>query len=759
MPSKTKAELGIDINVQTAKASKKVQKFSKNGKKSFDAMGKSAKQFSLALKGAIAIFAGRKLLGAFNEVIDAANAQEDAINSLNTQLKLAGDYSEETSQDMQDFASSLQEVSTQGDETTLELLALAKTFDTTNEGAKALTLASTELAAATGQDTVAAMRQLGKTLGGTTGRIAEAVPAIKELSAEQLKAGEGIKLVLDRFGGTATGKIATFSGATTQLKNSFGDLLEEIGFSVTKSDDLINVIDGFKNIVGVFSSFIKNQDLDIGAILAGGLTGLLKISVHVFKNISKTLSVLTHLGLEAAKGFSLMAKAVLSIGESETGLEILRTSFSSLLDLTGAFIAGLSVIGDALGLDSSALEEAAMKMASLSLEAENLDGEGLKKLNAGLDESIKDLDQMQVAVAETDLSFQGLGDSITTAFDKGSTAIKKTSADLAKGLDGPQTKLEVESETQIIDKKAFDGLGKGLLSSLSSASKKAGKEGGEEFGKAAVNKAGSAVAESLLPGFGGEIFNIFSNLSLMSDEEIGQFTQGIVDGAVMMVEVLAEKADVIVLALVDALITNGGLVRIAVALGKAFIEVVKVGFGLIFAGVKTFFENIGNSVFEGAKQFLAGIFSSITNAFQPLLNIGSTIFRAFIDGAQAVYDSISDALSIDIGGGGSGGLLGGSVIPGLLNKGGIVGLANGGSVPGAGNSDSQMTILTPGEIVIPKPATNDFSNVVADIAKQAVGSISNGAGQTQTVINQIVLNGEVLAEQILELNQDNARLA
>jgi hypothetical protein len=415
-------------------------------------------------------------------------------------------------------------------------------------------------------------------------------------------------------------------------------------------------------------------------------------------------------------------------------------------------------LGGALGFDTSGLDEAAQGIANLSFEMENLDKQGLANMQAGLDDNIKGLTEMQVEVAKTDLSFQGLGDSITGAFDKGSEAIEKTSKDLAKGLDGPQTKIQVETESQIVDKKAFDGLGDSLLTSLSSASKKAGKEGGEEFGKAAVNKTGSAVAESLLPGFGGEIFNIFSNLSLMSDEEIGQFTQGIVDGAVMMIELLAEKADVIILALVDALITNGGIVRIAVALGKAFVEIVRVGFGLIFAGFKTFFENIGNSIFEGAKSLLSGIWDAVTA-------LPKGIFGAFVDGAQAVYDSIADALSIEIpglgggGGGGSGGLLGGSIIPGVLNKGGIVGLANGGTVPGAGNSDSALTILTPGEIVIPKPATNDFANVVGDIAKQAVGSISGAAQGTQTVINQIVLNGEVLAEQILELNQNNARLA
>ena len=100
----TKAKLGIDIDVQSAKAGKKVQKLGKDGKKAFNAMEKASKQFSLAFKGAIALFAGQKVLGAFKSVTAAAIQQENAINALNTQLKLAGDFSEESSKDMQDFA-------------------------------------------------------------------------------------------------------------------------------------------------------------------------------------------------------------------------------------------------------------------------------------------------------------------------------------------------------------------------------------------------------------------------------------------------------------------------------------------------------------------------------------------------------------------------------------------------------------------------------------------------------------------------------
>jgi len=71
MPSK-KAELGIELSVQTSNASKKISKFSKKGKRSFDSMGKSAKQFSTLFKGAIALFAGKQIFDAFAGATQAA---------------------------------------------------------------------------------------------------------------------------------------------------------------------------------------------------------------------------------------------------------------------------------------------------------------------------------------------------------------------------------------------------------------------------------------------------------------------------------------------------------------------------------------------------------------------------------------------------------------------------------------------------------------------------------------------------------------
>lgn len=210
-----------------------------------------------------AAFAGRK-------VIAAASRQQDAINTLNNSLRAAGSFSEAASQDFQKFASELQKVSTVGDEVTLELGALARNFTQTNAQAKQLTKAAIELSAATGISLESAVKNLGKTFGGLTGELGESVPALRNLTKEQLKAGEAVDFVLERFGGSAAAQVNTFSGAITQLGNIFGDLLEEIGFLIIESPKVVAAINfisqQFKSASDATKEFGASRDV-IGELL------------------------------------------------------------------------------------------------------------------------------------------------------------------------------------------------------------------------------------------------------------------------------------------------------------------------------------------------------------------------------------------------------------------------------------------------------------------------------------------------------------
>lgn len=251
----------------------------------------------VALGATIAtVFAGRAIL-------EAAQRQEDAVNQLNNSLRSAGTFSEEASLGIQRFATALQGATTLGDELILEQVALARNFTRTNEEAQRLTEAAVELSAATGISLDSAVKNLGKTFGGLTGELGESVPALRNLTKEQLQAGEAIDFVLDRFGGSAAAQVNTFSGAVTQLSNVFGDLLEEIGFVITKSPVVVEtfkfisaeiqrLIKGFGNIQSSSQDIFKPivlSAIDVSNFFVSTLGPVVDIVNTIFNRLGKTI--------------------------------------------------------------------------------------------------------------------------------------------------------------------------------------------------------------------------------------------------------------------------------------------------------------------------------------------------------------------------------------------------------------------------------------------------------------------------------------
>jgi hypothetical protein len=179
--------------------------------------------------------------------------------------------------------------------------ALARNFTKTNEEAEKLTEAAIQLSAATGKGLEESVQQLGKTMSGMTGKLAETIPAVRELTAEQLKHGAAIDLVLSKYSGTAESKINTFEGAQKRLKNTFGDLLEEMGNIIIKSPGITagfnyisKAIEGLmekvKGLVGGegFEKILV-VGLDISRFLVYVLGGALEVVGNIINAVGKSI--------------------------------------------------------------------------------------------------------------------------------------------------------------------------------------------------------------------------------------------------------------------------------------------------------------------------------------------------------------------------------------------------------------------------------------------------------------------------------------
>jgi hypothetical protein len=192
--------------------------------------------------GAAAAVAGAAITAAFVSGSRAAMVQEDAVLSLNQSLANAGRFSEGASKRFQEFASEIQRTTRFGDEDVLGLAALANNFAKSEDQAKALTKAALDLSVATGRDARSSIEMLGRTLTGEAGRINQMVPAVAGLSKEALQAGAAIDMVAQRFAGRAESQANNFRGRLTQMTNAFGDLREEIGFFVTQSPVMVELL-------------------------------------------------------------------------------------------------------------------------------------------------------------------------------------------------------------------------------------------------------------------------------------------------------------------------------------------------------------------------------------------------------------------------------------------------------------------------------------------------------------------------------------
>lgn len=313
----------IEVDLDATKVKGDLDKFQKNAKKTGGKIGKSfekglgsVKTKTLALAGTAAAMGAAYLTAlAGRQVIDAAARQEAAVNKLNTALKTVGDFSVEASNDFQKFASNLQNTTTVGDEATLEMLGFAKSLGVTNQQAKDIVTAATDMSKALNIDMRTAVEQTAKTLSGMQGRIASLVPEMKGLTAEQLKAGEGVLFLKKQFAGAAAGELNTFAGATESLSNVWGDFQEEIGNVIVKSPTVLKIIGFLKE--GILSLIDSMSELATGDLIGSMIVGLAEFGKAVNTFVVMPLEFTFNLVKTVFNGImTFINSAVASVGDA-----------------------------------------------------------------------------------------------------------------------------------------------------------------------------------------------------------------------------------------------------------------------------------------------------------------------------------------------------------------------------------------------------------------------------------------------------------
>lgn len=660
------------------KVDKQVNKLGDSASTSFDVF-KGALGASFVTGAFAAIGVGlSKTVGKIGEFIAAANVQEDAVKRLNSALKNSGDFTEQASRDFQDFASAIQETTTFGDEAILNQLALAKSFGATNEQAKDIAKTATELSAAFGIDLESATRNVAKSLGGYAGELGEVIPELKNLTKEQLQAGQGIDLIASKFQGLAEAQKQTFSGATKSATNALGDLGEQLGFLITKNPLVVKAI-----------NFAGKVFMNLGNIVEANRTAIINYVNNFVKGLTFVIKPLTKYVGASLRLWGAIQRVITFAYEKtiKPVFDLIVDGYVQLADLIGEQLPGL-------------FEKTSSKLADINEELGNIFTDNAL---SGYADTIEEL-------GET------MSDSLGGAFEEVEKKGKKLNVQLEK-LDTNQMNVAKSAKTvqapkQVTSKEKKDNttslLQRGAGSLVSSIGQ--GEAGAAGF----LSNAGAMGAEAFLgPGTGQIVGPLLSNL-FQDEKTVKGYIKGFTKAIPDIIENLIENIPVLIDALIDALPRL--IEKLVEKLPPALVQMtLKLWERAITAPVKLmeglFGKMIGN--------FVNGFKNAAGRLFQGVVNAGRGFFKFIIEGARnfikKLLDGIRNALP-KIGGGGkkSGGGLGVDL--------GFIKFAKGGQaftkqVPTGFNNDTFPAQLTSGELVVDSSTSEKLKMFLDNVDK------------------------------------------
>lgn len=261
MPSRNVIEIIIQA---TDAASDVVDSTGKKVSSALDSIGSGLQKTG----GALTVL-GAPFLGFAATAIKSAMDSEDAIAQLNATLRSTKGAAGVTEQAAIQLASSLQKVTTYGDEAILAGESLLLTFTNVGSGVfERATKAALDMSTAMKQDLKGSVIQLGKALNdpingmtaltrvGVTFTQAQKdqVKALQE-SGDMMGAQAIILAELEKeFGGSAEAAGKTFAGSLQILRNRFDDVMETIGTG------LIPIVQQLTSRLGDLITWFENLD-------------------------------------------------------------------------------------------------------------------------------------------------------------------------------------------------------------------------------------------------------------------------------------------------------------------------------------------------------------------------------------------------------------------------------------------------------------------------------------------------------------------
>jgi len=410
-------------------AKSETSKFGRASQATADKVSGYYKAVGLAI-GALGIGAAIVKLRAFGqEAVELAGVQEGAEKRLASVIEATGNAAGITAEEMFEMAAGLQEITTEGDEVIIAGQAILATFkNVRGEGFERATAAALDMSEVMGQDLNSSIVQIGKALNDPiTGMTAlsrvgvtfteDQKATVKVLQESgDLMAAQGVILaeLEGQFGGAAAAARDTFAGGVKAAGNAFGDLQEEIGFTITKNEAFIVLVKAVEKQFVKWSTEIKSNQDAFKELAKKGLGAVVDGIVFAIKTMKFFHNAWLGIKLVGQITFASLAK----------GLEIQFKMLRVLLKPLDLIFKGLEKIGLKNPFDSLELSLETFSGSSESVAEDTL--KQIEDTNIAYDSVIGSIEDMGQAVVDAGNEHEEVAKKIVKNSEKTDTAIITT---------------------------------------------------------------------------------------------------------------------------------------------------------------------------------------------------------------------------------------------------------------------------------------------------------------------------------------------
>jgi len=231
------------------------------------------------------------LLDTSFDLVRSYDVQIKGVTQLETSMRAAGVFSQELSADFQGFASSMQEVTTVGDEELLPLISRLGAFTGFNEQLKDATKSALDLSAGFGISLESAFSKFIKAAQSGNFEMAEGVSIQLRATDQAGRLAEAIDVVNQRFGGTAEAVAKVGFGPVQQLFNLVGDLRESLGQRIAESPDFQGFIAAAKTAVNEVIQLVDDNALEISTLFGAAFRFAGQAALIFFEGIVKAIDI------------------------------------------------------------------------------------------------------------------------------------------------------------------------------------------------------------------------------------------------------------------------------------------------------------------------------------------------------------------------------------------------------------------------------------------------------------------------------------